>query len=39
MFEGTLRENIDPVGEHHDVDIWAALEHVRDYFSLHVRVV
>jgi hypothetical protein len=29
MFEGTLRENIDPVGEHQDVDIWAALEHVR----------
>ncbi|KIJ06185.1 hypothetical protein PAXINDRAFT_20611 [Paxillus involutus ATCC 200175] len=27
MFEGTLRENIDPVGEHQDADIWAALEH------------
>ena len=29
MFEGTLRENIDPVGEYPDADIWAALEHVR----------
>lgn len=28
LFEGTLRENIDPVGEHQDVDIWTALEHV-----------
>ncbi|KIJ59434.1 hypothetical protein HYDPIDRAFT_118534 [Hydnomerulius pinastri MD-312] len=27
MFEGTLRENIDPVGEHSDADIWRALEH------------
>ncbi|KAG8218162.1 P-loop containing nucleoside triphosphate hydrolase protein [Butyriboletus roseoflavus] len=27
MFQGTLRENIDPVGEHQDADIWAALEH------------
>ncbi|KAG9309821.1 P-loop containing nucleoside triphosphate hydrolase protein [Chiua virens] len=27
MFEGTLRENVDPVGEHPDADIWAALEH------------
>ncbi|KAG0695817.1 P-loop containing nucleoside triphosphate hydrolase protein, partial [Suillus ampliporus] len=26
LFEGTLRENIDPVGEHQDVDIWTALE-------------
>jgi ATP-binding cassette subfamily C (CFTR/MRP) protein 1 len=29
LFEGTLRENIDPAGEHQDVDIWTALEHVR----------
>ena len=28
LFEGTLRENIDPVGEYQDVDIWIALEHV-----------
>ena len=28
LFEGTLRENIDPVGEYQDVDIWTALEHV-----------
>ncbi|KAG1740326.1 P-loop containing nucleoside triphosphate hydrolase protein [Suillus lakei] len=27
LFEGTLRENIDPAGEHQDVDIWTALEH------------
>jgi ABC-type transport system involved in cytochrome bd biosynthesis fused ATPase/permease subunit len=31
LFEGTLRENIDPVGEYQDADIWAALEHVRIY--------
>jgi ATP-binding cassette, subfamily C (CFTR/MRP), member 1 len=28
LFEGTLRENIDPVGEHSDVDIWVALDQV-----------
>ena len=28
LFEGTLRENIDPVGEHSDVDIWIALDQV-----------
>lgn len=28
LFEGTLRENIDPVGEHADVDIWIALGQV-----------
>lgn len=28
LFEGTLRENIDPLGEHQDVDIWTALQHV-----------
>ncbi|KAF8740000.1 hypothetical protein AX14_009122 [Amanita brunnescens Koide BX004] len=26
LFEGTLRENVDPVGEYKDVDIWVALE-------------
>lgn len=26
LFEGSIRGNIDPVGEHKDVDIWAALE-------------
>jgi len=26
LFEGTLRENVDPVGEHKDADIWIALE-------------
>ena len=26
LFEGTVRENIDPVGEHQDADIWEALK-------------
>ena len=26
LFEGTLRENIDPIGQHSDHDIWWALE-------------
>jgi ABC-type multidrug transport system fused ATPase/permease subunit len=29
LFEGTLRENIDPVELYSDVDIWNALEQVR----------
>jgi ABC-type multidrug transport system fused ATPase/permease subunit len=28
LFEGTVRENIDPLGEHQDADIWTALEQV-----------
>ncbi|KAF5388715.1 hypothetical protein D9757_004866 [Collybiopsis confluens] len=28
LFEGTLRENIDPVGEHSDADIWDSLAQV-----------
>ena len=33
LFEGTVRENIDPVGEHQDADIWVALEqaHLREF--------
>ncbi|KAL1677546.1 P-loop containing nucleoside triphosphate hydrolase protein [Schizophyllum commune] len=33
LFEGTLRENIDPVGEHQDADIWVALgqAHLKEY--------
>ncbi|KAK0238750.1 P-loop containing nucleoside triphosphate hydrolase protein [Armillaria nabsnona] len=33
LFEGTLRENIDPVGEHVDADIWVALgqAHLKNY--------
>ncbi|KAF9457511.1 multidrug resistance-associated ABC transporter [Collybia nuda] len=33
LFEGTLRENIDPVGEHADSDIWTALSqaHLKEY--------
>lgn len=29
LFEGTLRENIDPVGAYEDVEIWSALRQVR----------
>ena len=28
LFEGTMRENIDPVGEYQDADIWEALKQV-----------
>ena len=28
LFEGTMRENIDPVGEYQDTDIWEALNQV-----------
>lgn len=28
LFEGTLRENIDPVGTYQDADIWVALGQV-----------
>ncbi|KAJ2933863.1 hypothetical protein H1R20_g3220, partial [Candolleomyces eurysporus] len=33
LFEGTLRDNIDPVGEYTDSDIWVALEqaHLKDH--------
>ncbi|PPQ65474.1 hypothetical protein CVT26_000114 [Gymnopilus dilepis] len=35
LFEGSLRENIDPVGDHSDADIWTALEqaHLKDYIE------
>ena len=29
LFSGSLRQNIDPMNEHEDVDLWAALEDVR----------
>lgn len=28
LFEGSLRENIDPVGQYSDADIWIALGQV-----------
>ena len=28
LFEGTLRENIDPVGLYSDIDIWDTLDQV-----------
>jgi len=33
LFEGTMRENIDPVGEYQDADIWEALKqaYLREY--------
>lgn len=33
LFEGTLRENIDPVGEYSDMDIWNALaqSHLKEF--------
>ncbi|TFY83303.1 hypothetical protein EWM64_g713 [Hericium alpestre] len=35
LFEGTIRENIDPVGEHQDADIWTALNqaHLKEYIE------
>ena len=29
LFEGTIRDNIDPLGASSDADIWVALEQVR----------
>ncbi|TFY72025.1 hypothetical protein EVG20_g1007 [Dentipellis fragilis] len=33
LFEGTIRENIDPVGEYQDSEIWAAViqSHLKEY--------
>ena len=36
LFEGTLRENIDPVEEHSDADIWNALDQVYLNFTLYI---
>jgi ATP-binding cassette subfamily C (CFTR/MRP) protein 1 len=33
LFEGTIRENIDPVGEYQDTDIWEALNQVSLHFQ------
>jgi ATP-binding cassette subfamily C (CFTR/MRP) protein 1 len=34
LFEGTMRENIDPVGEYQDADIWEALNQVIRTFDV-----
>lgn len=33
MFEGTMRENVDPTGMYEDAEIWTALEqaHLKDF--------
>ncbi|THH19236.1 hypothetical protein EW146_g1884 [Bondarzewia mesenterica] len=33
LFEGTMRENVDPVGEYQDADIWVALSqcHLKEF--------
>ncbi|KAF9269001.1 multidrug resistance-associated ABC transporter [Marasmius fiardii PR-910] len=35
LYEGTIRENVDPVGQYSDAEIWAALEqaHLREFVS------
>lgn len=38
LFEGTIRENIDPVGEHADADIWVALGQVHISPSLYLEL-
>lgn len=39
LFEGTVRENIDPVGEYQDANIWEALQQVKSYFWRYVMIV
>jgi ABC-type multidrug transport system fused ATPase/permease subunit len=40
LFEGTLRENVDPVGEYKDDDIWIALEQARLTCSvIHTKLI
>ena len=38
LFEGTVRENIDPVGEYQDANIWEALQQVK-YLWRYVMIV
>jgi len=37
LFEGTLRENIDPVGQYLDADIWIALKQVSSMFFIYKK--
>lgn len=37
LFEGTLRENIDPVGTYQDADIWVALGQVSNARGLPLK--
>jgi ABC-type multidrug transport system fused ATPase/permease subunit len=39
LFEGTVRENIDPVGEYQDTDIWEALKQVNSHPRCYVAIV
>lgn len=36
LFEGTVRENIDPAGEYQDANIWEALQQVSLYLRRYV---
>ena len=35
LFQGTIRDNVDPTGAHEDAEIWRALEqsHLKEYIS------
>ncbi len=39
LFEGSLRENIDPVGEFSDADIWMVLDQVSFFLICEVDFI
>jgi ABC-type multidrug transport system fused ATPase/permease subunit len=39
LFEGTLRENVDPVGEYEDIDIWTVLKQVRPLLRFFIPYI